>query len=139
MRSSCAILLTILALGSHADAAESAITEAAYDEAARAWHAEWNTRRIPITNDHEACRHYWRTGDPVRSRIKATTPPASRVAFHEALVAFVDSALAAVDECLGQSQMTRDWITKTREAIALRQALAKIARKTGPGLPADWT
>jgi hypothetical protein len=139
MRSSCAVLLTVLALGSHAGVAASAMSEATYDDAVRTWHAEWNTRKIPITADHEACRHYWRTGDPVRSRIKETAPPASRVPFHEALVAFVDSALAAADECLAQSQMTREWITKTREAITLRRALAQVARKTAPGLPANWT
>lgn len=119
-------------------AAGPPLDQAAYDAAALAWHREWQSRPAPHTDDREAFQRYWQTGDPIRTRLRAVDPPPSRAAYHEALLAYVDAALAAADEGLTEARVTAAWAVKHREAMRRRRALAQAARATDPSLPANW-
>jgi hypothetical protein len=130
--------LLVLAGAPVGRAADSSPEEAAYDTAAAGWQRDWAARPAAGTIDHPVCTKYWQTGDAIRRRMKAASVPAARTSYHTALLAYVDAALAAADECLAQSRVTLDWVAKNREARRLRQELRTLVRTSGLRLPTDW-
>jgi hypothetical protein len=134
--------LLVLAGAPAGRAADPSPEETVYDAAITAWHREWAARPAvrPVSGllDHPVCIRYWQTGDAIRARMRGAVVPASRTAYHTALLAYVDAALVAADECLAQSRLTPDWVTKTREAYELRRVLMKLVRASRLRLPTTW-
>jgi len=131
-----ALLVLVGALG--ARAADPGSENAAYDAAVTGWQQDWAARPAASTIDHGICTRYWQTGDAIRSRMKTAAVPASRQAYHTALLAYVDAALAAADACLAESRVTADWVAKNREAYRLRRDLMQLVRTSGLHLPTSW-
>jgi hypothetical protein len=130
--------LLVLAAALVGRAADSTPEEAAYDAAVTGWQQEWAARPTTAIMEHAVCIRYWQTGDVIRSRMKAAPVPPSRAAYHTALLAYVDGALDAADECLAESRVTTAWMAKNREAGRLRQALWDVVRHSGLKLPTNW-
>jgi hypothetical protein len=112
--------------------------EQTYDAAVAGWHRDWTGRSSTQLTDRGGCLEYWQQGDPIRERMRATPPPPARAEFHRALVAFVDAALAAADECLAEPRPTPKWSSKVAAAIRLHQKVYFAAGARSATLPTQW-
>lgn len=114
------------------------LTEAAYREAAGRWHTAWRERPSLIRRDEDSCIAAWQGGDRVRSLVRETTPPERFAAYHGALLACVESALAVSDECLLKPRGGPKWHPYLQASQAKCRAIAGIVRSGRLDLPATW-
>lgn len=134
-----ALCVWVSALAGPAGASDdTALSEEGYRRAATEWHTAWRERPSIFSRKHADCIAAWQAGDEIRTRILATKPPEAFAAYHDALRAYLEVALAVSDECLLKPLGGPRWSALVVEAGRKSRAVAALVRRDRLKLPSRW-